>query len=86
MLNSEFLEELAQTVWAIDNIKFEHARETISELVEKVKRRNKLIKIADTSEEGWKTVRQYESSPVASDSDDESKINKAENRALKTQI
>ena len=83
LLNSEFLEELAQDVWAIDNLKFEHARETISELVEKVKRRNKLIKIPDTSEEGWEAVRQYESSPVASDSDDESKINKAENRALR---
>ena len=77
---------MAQAVWTIDNLKFEHACETISELVEKVKRRNKLIKVADTSEEGWKTVRQYESSPVVSDSDDESKINKAENRALKTQI
>ena len=65
-------EDLAQTIWAIDNLKFEHAREKISELVEKVKRRNKLIKIADTSEGGWETVRQYESNPVASDSDDES--------------
>jgi hypothetical protein len=83
LLNSEFLEDLAQALWEIDNLKFEHARETISELVEKVKRRNKLIKIADTSEGGWETVRQYESNPVASDSDDESKINKAENKALR---
>ena len=83
LLNYEFLAELAQAVWTIDNLKFEHARETISELVEKVKRRNKLIKIADKSEERRETVRQYESSPVASDSDDESKINKAENRALR---
>ena len=83
LLNSEFLEELAQDVWAIDNLKFEHARETISELVEKVKRRNKLIKIADTREGGRETVRQNESNPVASDSDDESKINKAEKRALR---
>ena len=83
LLNSGFLEDLAQAVWAIDNINVEHARETISELVEKVKRRNKLIKIADTSEGGWKTVRQNDSNPVASDSDDESKINNAENRALR---
>ena len=74
---------MTQAVWAIDNLKFEHARETISELVEKVKRRNKLIKIADTSEGGWKTVRQNDSNPVASDSDDESKINKTENRELR---
>ena len=67
LLNSEFLEDLAQALWEIDNLKFKHARETISELVEKVKRHNKLIKIADTSEGGWETVRQYESNPVASD-------------------
>ena len=83
LLNYECLAELAQAVWAIDNLKFEHARETISELVEKVKRRNKLIKIADKSEERRETVRQYESSPVASDSDDERKIKKVENRALR---
>jgi hypothetical protein len=65
-------EDLAQTIWAIDNLKFEQVREQISELVDKVKRRNKLIKIADTSEGAWETVRQYESNPVASDSDDES--------------
>ena len=62
---------------------FEHARETISELIEKVKRHNKLINIADTSEGGWETVRQYESNQVVSNLDDESKINKAENRALR---
>ena len=32
---------------------------------------------------GWETVRQYEANPVASDSEDESKIYKAEGRALK---
>jgi hypothetical protein len=53
LLNSEFLEDLAQAVWAIDNLKFEHARETISELVEKVKHRNKLIKkLAQAREAG----------------------------------
>ena len=82
-LNSEFFEDVAQTIWAIDNLKFEHARETISELVENVKRLNKLIKISDIREGGWETLRQYESNPVASESDDESKINTAENRALR---
>ena len=60
-----------------------HARETITEVIEKIKTRNKHIKIADGSDGGWETVRQYQSGPVASDSDDESKINKAENSALR---
>ena len=60
-----------------------YARETITEVIEKIKTRNKHIKIADGSDGGWETVRQYQSGPVASDSDDESKINKAENSALR---
>ena len=41
------------------------------------------MKIAVGSDGGWETVRQYQSNPVASDSDDETKINKTDNRALR---
>lgn len=40
-----------------------------------------MIKLADQSEHGWKMVAEYESNPVASDSDDEKRIYKAEARA-----
>ena len=42
-----------------------------------------MIKLADTSEAGWGTVREYEANPIASDSDDDTKISRAETRALR---
>jgi hypothetical protein len=46
-------------------------------------RKGGCIKIADTSEGGWETVRQYQTNPIASDTDDETRINKAENMAIR---
>lgn len=42
--------------------------------VDKIKHRNKLIKIADTSEEGYDRARQYDANPIVSDSKDEAII------------
>ena len=46
-----------------------------------MKRRQKLIQLADTSELGWRVVTEYETNPIASDSEDEKRIHKAEARA-----
>ena len=81
--NSENLDELVQTVWALDNGKIDYARDLVSATIDKIKHRNKLIKIADTSEGGWDTAKQYDANPIASDSDDESKIIRADNRAVR---
>ena len=40
-----------------------------------------MIKLADQSERGWRTVAEYETNPIASDSGDEKRIYKAEARA-----
>lgn len=81
--NTENMEDLTQALWAIDNTKTDYARDLIIACLDRLKHRNKLIKIADTSDGGWDTARQYEANPIASDSDDESKIIRAENRAIR---
>jgi hypothetical protein len=48
-----------------------------------LKKRKKVIRIADKSEGGWKTVDEYLSDEVASDSEGEKRIRVAENRAVK---
>ena len=45
--------------------------------------RQKIIQLADSSELGWRLVKEYEAHPIASDSDDEKRIFKAEVRATR---
>ena len=40
-----------------------------------------MIKIADDSDMGWKTVKEYEVNPLVEDSDDEKRLLRAEARA-----
>ena len=44
--------------------------------ISSLKKRQKLIKIADKNRDGWLVLRDYESDDLASDSEDERKIRK----------
>lgn len=57
------------------------ARQKISEGEDLLMQRQKIIKIADTSEHGWKVVEEYTANPLADDSDDEKRITRAQARA-----
>ena len=48
---------------------------------ELIRKRQKLIKIADKSKDGWQVVAEYESDELASDSEDEKRLEKARETA-----
>jgi len=74
VFNSEIEESIKQCMWALQNQKYDYAQENCSDILQKIHVRNKHIRIGDSSEGGWETVRQYQTNPLASDSDDESRI------------
>ena len=50
---------------------------------EKIRKRQKLVKLADRNKDGWLVVQEYESDDLASNSKDEKKIKKAKTAAEK---
>ena len=65
----------------ISDEKIVTCRTKISEGMTLIKHRQKLIKLADSTDSGWRLVQGYESNPLASDSEDEKRIFKAQARA-----
>lgn len=59
-----------------------HVTKKIQKLVEEVDNRNKLLKLADISQAGWPTVREYLFNDLASDSEDKKQVRTAKIRAL----
>ena len=56
---------------------------SLKAVISKLKKRNKLIKIVDSTEGGWAVVAEYEKEPIGSNSDDCKRTRQAETRASK---
>ena len=57
------------------------AAKCIGEGIDILTHRQKLVKMADSSGNGWKTVEEYETNELADDSDDEKRIRRADVKA-----
>ena len=78
----KFLQIVENLSSALKNDDTSDANDLCGDLTAKLKRQNKLIKMADRSVLCWDTVAEYETDPIVSDSDDGKKTRQAENRAL----
>ena len=68
---NKFLQIAENLSSALNNDDTSEANDLCGNLTAKLKRRNKLIKMADRSVLGWDTIAEYEADPITSNSDDE---------------
>ena len=75
------LDSLDEASDALKQKSYEKVKVALESGADLVSKRVKAIKLADKSEFGWTTVNEYLSDELASDSDDEKRIYRAERRA-----
>jgi hypothetical protein len=86
--NTKVTGKLKEADAVLESGNISDARAKISEGIDLLKHRQKLVKMADSSELGWRLVSEYVANPLAEDSEDEKRINRAyssANRKMKAE-
>ena len=83
LFNAEILDELDVITEELHSESIDSALKTTKRVGKFIRKRQKLIKLADKSEEGWLAVDEYESDELADDSADEKRIKKAQEKAAR---
>ena len=85
-IQAEFNEGLLDKLYDLKDLikrgSVRRSKNLVNDLIDDVEKRIKHIRIADKSPAGWATVQEYLTDDVASDSEDDRKLRKAEKRAL----
>jgi hypothetical protein len=75
--NTKVTGKLKETNAELESGNVSNARAKISESIDLLKHRNKLVKIADSSELGWGLVSEYVANPLSEDLDHAKHIHRA---------
>ena len=82
-VNKKVMEKIDDCDRSLKESEIQQAKENLAEASNILKQRQKVIRIADESEMGWKDVDEYIQSEVASDEEDQKRIPRAQSRAAR---
>lgn len=74
------MSKLSEANDELNKNKVAEAKEKIAKSLDLVKQRQKLIRLVDSSQAGWRAVDEYVKNPIASVLEDETEIQEAQNR------
>ena len=82
LFNLDLAERIEESISLFKKNDTKTALKNLKNCLEIIRKHNKLIRLADNSEAGWAIVEEYQTDELASDTDDDRKIRRAEKAAL----